>query len=705
MNVSSVNLASPELYINRELSQLEFNRRVLELAKDDDVPLLERLSFLCIANSNLDEFFEIRVAGLIHQQAFGAAQRGPENLTPADQLRAIGQVAHELLDEQYRVLNELLLPRLDAEGIRFIARDKWNQKQSAWLRRHFMHELVPILSPVGLDPAHPFPKVLNKGLSFIVTLEGKDAFGRASGKAVVQAPRSLPRLVRLPEGIAQAPYDFVFLSSIVHANVGDLFPGMKVTGCYQFRVTRNSDLFVDEEEVDDLLRALQGELPQRRFGDEVRLEITHDAPQEIIDSLVTEFGLTGNDIYLCHGPVNLNRLSAVADLVGRPDLKYPPFIPGVPERLKEGHDIFEVIRKGDLLLHHPYQTFAPVVDFLRQAAADPDVLSIRQTLYRTGFDSTVAKSLVDAANAGKDVLVVIELRARFDEQANIELANQLQAAGAQVVYGVVRHKTHAKMSMAIRREGRQLRRYVHLGTGNYHARTARQYTDYGLFTCDKAIGEDVQKVFQQLTAMGRPGRLKKLLQSPFTLHRSVLDLIAHEADQATKGHFARVMAKMNALIDPQVIQALYRASQAGVKIDLIVRGMCALRPGVPGVSENIQVRSIVGRFLEHSRVYYFENGGDPKIYLSSADWMERNFFSRVETAFPIEDKRMIRRVIGETFDLYNADNCQAWVLQSDGRYKRLRTAVSARRRSAQDTLLATLAEVSGVPAIRNPLPD
>ena len=705
MNVSAVNLASPELYINRELSQLEFNRRVLELAKDDDVPLLERLSFLCIANSNLDEFFEIRVAGLIHQQAFGAAQRGPENLPPADQLRAIAQVAHELLDEQYRVLNELLLPRLDAEGIRFIARDKWNPKQSAWLRRYFMHDLVPILSPVGLDPAHPFPKVLNKGLSFIVTLEGKDAFGRASGKAVVQAPRSLPRLVRLPEAVAQAPYDFVFLSSIVHANVGDLFPGMKVTGCYQFRVTRNSDLFVDEEEVDDLLRALQGELPQRRFGDEVRLEITHDAPREIIDSLVTEFGLTANDIYLCRGPVNLNRLSAVADLVGRPDLKYPPFIPGVPERLKEGHDIFEVIRRGDLLLHHPYQTFAPVVDFLRQAAADPDVLSIRQTLYRTGFDSTVAKSLVDAANAGKDVLVVIELRARFDEQANIELANQLQAAGAQVVYGVVRHKTHAKMSMVIRREGRQLRRYVHLGTGNYHARTARQYTDYGLFTCDKAIGEDVQKVFQQLTAMGRPGRLKKLLQSPFTLHRSVLDLIAHEADQAAKGHFARVMAKMNALIDPQVIQALYRASQAGVKIDLIVRGMCALRPGVPGVSENIQVRSIVGRFLEHSRVYYFENGGDPKVYLSSADWMERNFFSRVETAFPIEDKRMIRRVIGETFDLYNADNCQAWVLQSDGRYKRLRAGASTRRRSAQDTLLATLAEVSGLPPPRTPLPD
>lgn len=704
MNAPTPNLTSPELYINRELSQLEFNRRVLELAKDDDVPLLERLSFLCIANANLDEFFEIRVAGLIHQQAFGATQRGPENQTPAEQLRAISQVAHELLDEQYRVLNELLLPRLDAEGIRFIPRDKWNQKQSQWLRHYFTHDLVPILSPVGLDPAHPFPKVLNKGLSFMVTLEGKDAFGRASGKAVVQAPRSLPRLVRLPASIAQAPYDFVFLSSIVHANVGDLFPGMKVTGCYQFRVTRNSDLFVDEEEVDDLLRALEGELPTRRFGDEVRLEITHDAPADISASLMAEFGLTENDIYPCRGPVNLNRLSALPDLVDRPDLKFPGFIPGLPERLKETKDLFEVIRKGDVLLHHPFQAFTPVVDFLRQAAADPDVLSIRQTLYRTGFDSTVAKSLVDAANAGKDVLVVIELRARFDEQANIELANQLQAAGAQVVYGVVRHKTHAKMSMVIRREGRVLRRYVHLGTGNYHARTARVYTDYGLFTCDKGIGEDVQKIFQQLTAMGRPGRLKKLLQSPFTLHRSVLDLIAHEAEQASKGQRARVMAKMNALIDPQVIQALYRASQAGVKIDLIVRGMCALRPGVPGVSDNIQVRSIVGRFLEHARVYYFENGGDPKVYLSSADWMERNFFSRVEAAFPIEDHLMARRVISESFELYNADNCQAWVLQADGRYKRLRSG-AARRRSAQDTLLLSMAEVSGLPPSRTPIPD
>jgi polyphosphate kinase len=686
----TTNLNSPELYFNRELSLLEFNRRVLELAKDDDIPLLERLSFLCIANANLDEFFEIRVAGLIHQQALGGTLRGPDNMSAAEQLRAIAPVAHELLDEQYSVLNELLLPRLDLEGIRFLARDRWNPKQSQWLRRYFTHDLLPILTPVGLDPAHPFPKVLNKGLCFMVTLEGKDAFGRASGKAVVQVPRSLQRLVRLPAGIAQAAYDFVFLSSIVHANIKDLFPGMKVTGCYQFRVTRNSDLFVDDEEVDDLLRALEGELPGRRFGDEVRLEIAADAPAEISAFLAAEFGITDNDVYWCRGPVNLNRLSALPDLVDRPDLKYPGFAPGLPERLKRNTDLFEVIGKGDVLLHHPFQSFAPVVEFVRQASVDPDVLSIRQTLYRTGADSAVAKSLVAAAAAGKDVLVVIELRARFDEAANIELANQLQSAGAQVVYGVVGHKTHAKMSMVIRREGRGLRRYVHLGTGNYHTRTARVYTDYGLFTCDAGIGADVQKMFQQLTAMGRPGRLKKLLQSPFTLHRTILDLIAGETDRASKGETGRVIAKMNALIDPQVIHALYRASQAGVKVDLIVRGMCALRPGVPGVSDNIQVRSVIGRFLEHTRVYYFHNGGEPKLYLSSADWMGRNFFNRVETAFPIEDLRMQRRVVAESFDEYLADNCQAWVLQTDGHYKRLRPA-PGRRRSAQETLLSMLA--------------
>ena len=693
--MEAVDLSSPELYINRELSMLEFNRRVLELAKDEEIPLLERLRFLCIAGSNLDEFFEIRVAGLKQQQAFGATQRGPDNLSPTEQLKRVAELAHVLVNEQYRVLNEELRPRLAAQGTRILLRDDWNPKQTQWLKRYFSHELVPILSPVGLDPAHPFPKILNKSLNFIVTLEGKDAFGRSSGKAVVQVPRSLPRVIRLPESCAVAPYDFVMLSSIVFANVGELFPGMHVTGCYQFRVTRNSDLFVDEEEVDDLLRALQGELPSRRYGDEVRLEISDESTPELEGFLAAQFGLVADDLYRCKGPVNLMRLAAIPDLVARPDLKYPPFTPSVPPRFREGADIFEVIRRGDVLLHHPFHSFTPVVDFLRQAAADPQVLSIRQTLYRTGADSAVVQALVAAAAKDKDVLVVIELRARFDEEANIELANDLQEAGAHVVYGVVGHKTHAKMSMVIRREGRSLKRYVHLSTGNYHTQTARLYTDYGLFTCDAQIGEDVQRIFQQLTAMGRAGKLRKLLQSPFTLHRGMLDLIERETAAAAAGKPARVMAKMNALIDPQIVQALYRASRAGVKIDLIVRGICALRPGIKGLSENIQVRSVVGRFLEHTRVFCFENDGDPLVYLSSADWMGRNFFNRVEICFPVEDKRLKKRVLNESFQSYLADNTHAWVLQTDGSYKRLRAA-AAKRRNAQETLLEALADGTAV---------
>jgi polyphosphate kinase len=690
--MDAVNLANPELYFNRELSLLEFNRRVLEQSKDEDMPLLERLRFLTIASSNLDEFFEIRVAGLKQQQAFGATQRGPDNLSPTEQLRAISVIAHEIVDEQYRVLNDVLIPKLDMEGIRFLPRDKWNAKQTEWLTHYFNHDLVPILSPVGLDPAHPFPQVLNKSLTFIVTLEGKDAFGRNSGKAVVQAPRSLPRLVRLPESHAQSEFDFVFLSSIIHANVGELFPGMKVTGCYQFRVTRNSDLFVDEEEVDDLLRALEGELPSRRFGDEVRIEIADECPDELIGFLGTEFGVTEDDIYRCKGPVNLMRLAAVPDLVDRPSLTFPGFTPSIPSGIRSSNDMFEAIRARDLLLHHPFESFLPVVDFLRQAARDPDVLSIRQTLYRTGADSAVVQALVEAAGNGKDVMVVIELRARFDEEANIELANHLQKAGAQVVYGVVGHKTHAKMSMVIRREGSSLRRYVHLGTGNYHARTARLYTDYGLFTADEAIGEDVQNIFQLLTAMGRAGRLQKLLQSPFTLHKSMLDFIEAEIDAARAGKPASVKAKMNSLIEPQIIKALYRASQAGVKVDLVIRGVCSLRPGVPGVSENIEVRSIVGRFLEHTRVFYFENQGDPRVFLSSADWMDRNFFNRVETVFPIEDKRLRKRVIKEAFDTYMGDNVQAWLLQPDGSYERAHPG-EAKRLCAQESLLHTLSSM------------
>ena len=684
-------LNNPELYINRELSLLEFHRRVLAQAKDESLPLLERLRFLCIFSSVLDEFFEIRVAGLKQQEAYGAQSRGPDNMTPSEQLRRISHTAHEIVDEQYVVLNEALLPSLDAEGIRFIGKEDWNARQRRWIKRFFNHELAPVMSPIGLDPAHPFPQLINKSLTFIVTLEGKDAFGRNSGKAVLQAPRSLPRVIRLPESCTASPNEFVLLSSIIAAHAGDLFLGMKATGVYQFRVTRNSDLFVDEEEVDDLLRALEGELSSRRYGDAVRLEVANDCPDDLEAFLIAQFQLSRDDVFRCNGPVNLMRLATVPDLVNRPDLKYPGFTPSVPERVRAANDMFEAISRADILLHHPFQSFAPFVEFLRQAARDPGVLSIRQTLYRTGTDSVVVEALTDAANNGKEVLVVIELRARFDEAANIELANHLQSAGAQVVYGVVGHKAHAKMCLVIRREGTTLKRYAHLGTGNYHTRTARLYTDYGLFTRDPDIGEDVQKVFQQLTAMGRAGRLKKLLQSPFTLHKSMLELIEGEIQNAGGNGTARIMAKMNSLIEPQIIQALYRASQAGVEVDLIVRGICGLRPGVEGVSENIRVRSIVGRFLEHPRVFYFQNGGEPKVFISSADWMGRNFFNRVETCLPVENKSLRRRIVKETFDTYLNDNAQAWLLQSDGTY----TAVEhqpGKRSSAQEKLLTQLAE-------------
>ena len=668
MMTANVDLANPDYYKNREISFLQFDRRVLEEAKNPDVPLLERLRFLCITSSNLDEFFEIRVAGLKQHSALGSTQRGPDNLTPAEQLRAISVEAHGLVAEQYRVLNDLLIPVLEQEGIHFLRRERWGKKQSAWLKRYFNYELEPILTPIGLDPAHPFPRLLNKNLTFIVTLEGKDAFGRSSGMAIVQAPRALPRVVRLPESHAAAPNELVFLSSIIHAYVDELFSGMRVTGCYQFRVTRNSDLFVDAEEVDDLLRAVEGELLSRRFGDAVRLELAEDCPPDLAHFLQMQFDLGDDDVYRCDGPVNLMRLITIPDEVARPDLKYAGFTPRTLSRIQRASDLFAAIREGDILLHHPFDSFLPVIDFLRQAATDPAVLSIRQTLYRTGADSAVVSALIDAASSGKEVLVVIELRARFDEAANIELANSLQEVGAQVVYGVVGYKTHAKMSMVIRREGKSLVRYVHLGTGNYHTRTARLYTDYGLFTCDPDITEDVQRVFKQLTTMGSAGKLKKMLQSPFTLHSTMLQHIESEIASAEAGRPARVIAKMNALIDPQTIRALYRASRAGVKVDLIVRGLCALRPGVTGVSENIRVISVVGRFLEHTRVFYFEHGGEPLTYISSADWMERNFFDRVETCVPIEDTALRDALMGD-LNLY-LDDTRAWELNADGGYER-----------------------------------
>ena len=690
MDAKTIQIGDPELYINRELNQLEFNRRVLEQAMEESMPLLERLNFLCIASSNLDEFFEIRVAGLKQQVAFGSAQTGPDQIVPAEQLKAISAATHAMVEEQYRILNDELLPLLAEQNIHFLKRSEWNARQASWVRRFFNRELLPVLSPIGLDPSHPFPRILNKSLNFLVSLEGTDSFGRNSAIAIVQAPRSLPRIINIPDSHSIGPHEFVFLSSIIHAHVDDIFPGMDVAGCYQFRVTRNSDLFVDDEAAEDLLQALEGELHQRRFGDAVRLEVADDCPDEMISLLKHEFNLTDEDIYSCGGPVNLTRLIAVPAMIDRSDLKYPAFTPSRPLRLTRNADMFDVIKRGDVLLHHPFQSFAPVTDFLFQAAQDPDVLVIKQTLYRTAPDSPIIQALTEAAEAGKEVTVVIELKARFDERANIELATQLQEAGAHVVYGIVGHKTHAKMVLVVRRKGNLLRRYVHLGTGNYHPMTARTYTDYGLFTCDNAFGMDVQKIFHQLTAPGRPGKLKKLLQSPFTMHKTILDLIERETKHARDGKAARIIAKMNALTEVQTINALYEASAAGVKIDLIVRGICALKPGIPGISENIRVRSIVGRFLEHVRVFYFQNDGSQELYLSSADWMERNFFNRVETCFLIEDKRLRKRILKEGLNNYLADNTRAWLLQSDGSYLRTKPG-SSRIRDAQDSLLESFA--------------
>ncbi len=684
-------LKDPALYVSRELSQLEFNRRVLAQVQDPKTPLLERLRFLSICSTNLDEFFEIRVAGLKQQASYGLPQRGADGLSAPETLERISEVAHSLVAAQYGTLNDELLPALADEGIRILRRGQWSRRQRQWVKTHFARQVLPVLTPIGLDPAHPFPKVLNKSLCFIVSLSGRDAFGRSSGFAVVQAPRSLPRLVALPAGVREAPYDFVLLSSIIHAHVEALFPGMKVTGCFQFRLTRNSDLYVDEEEVDDLLHALEGELRQRGFGHAVRLEVANNCPRELSEFLLEQFELTPRDLYEVNGPVNLYRLAALYEQVDRPELKFPAFIPGTPTRLTQGEGVFDVLQKGDILLHHPYQSFSPVVELVRSAAADPAVLAVKQTLYRTGAKSPFVDALIDAARAGKEVTAVVELRARFDEAANIDLATRLQEAGVNVVYGIVGYKAHGKMTLIVRREGKSLRRYVHLGTGNYHTGTTRAYTDLSLLTCDKETGEDAHNLFQQLTGLGKVIRPKQLLQAPFVLKKHFLQLIAQEAAEAEAGRPARIMGKMNALSDAEIIRALYQASQAGVRIDLCVRGICCLRPGVPGLSENIRVRSIVGRFLEHTRLFYFWARGEGRTFAASADWMERNFHRRFEIAFPINDADLRARAVREVLENYFTDNTNAWVLGPDGTYTRAKKG-SAKPKNAQEALLVQLAE-------------
>jgi polyphosphate kinase len=651
------------------------------------------LRFLCIVDSNIDEFFEIRVAGLKTQIAAGSLTPGPDGLEPEAAFREISAQAHLLVERLYRVLNDELFPQLASEGIRFLRRSKWNERQRAWVSAYFFREVMPLLTPLGLDPAHPFPRLLNKSLNFIVELEGKDAFGRRGGYAIVQAPRVLPRVINLPRKLAGCEYGFVFLSSILHAHVGELFAGMTVRGCHQFQLTRNSDLFLDEEElqsVKSLRMALQGELSQRNFGDGVRLEVSDGCPPHVTEVLLQQFNLTPRDLYQVTGPVNVLRLAEIFDKVERADLKFKPFTAGIPTALLRRPQIFAALKRGDIMLHHPYQSFAPVVDFIEQAVHDPQVVAIKMTIYRTGPESELMETLIAAARAGKVVTVVVELLARFDEEANINWASRLEEVGAHVVYGVVGHKTHAKMALVVRREDNRLRRYVHLSTGNYHPRTTRLYTDLGLFTCNEEICAEVNDVFMQLTGLGRASKLKHLWVAPFTLHQRILTAIRRETDNARAGKRARIVAKMNALLEPAVIAALYEASQAGVRIELIVRGICALRPGVPKLSENIRVRSIIGRFLEHTRVFYFHNDGKNDLYLASADWMDRNFFRRIEICFPVLDKRLKKRVIDEALKPYLADNSQSWEMDAQGRYQR-RTARGGKTVSAQRLLLEQLA--------------
>ncbi|EIL97477.1 RNA degradosome polyphosphate kinase [Rhodanobacter thiooxydans] len=683
-------LGDSRLYIHRELSQLKFNIRVLDQALDERTPLLERLKFLLIFSANMDEFFEIRVAGLKGQIALDHEMIGPDGIPPKRALAEISEIAHRQIARQYAILNERILPELATHGIRIVRRTQWTHKQKLWVRRYFREEVAPLVTPIGLDPTHPFPLLVNKSLNFIVRLDGVDAFGRDSGLAIVPAPRVLPRLIRMPLEICEGGGDnYVLLSSIIHAHAEELFPGMAVLGCYQFRLTRNADLTLDPEDVEDLALALRGELYSRRFGDAVRLEVADNCPKELTDYLLKQFGLNESELYEVNGPVNLARLFRIANNVSYPKLQYPPFTPALPKVLQHAEDLFEVIGRQDVLLLHPYESFAPVVDLLRQASADPKVLAIKQTLYRTNANSEIVDALVDAARAGKEVTAVVELRARFDEESNLSLASRLQQAGAMVIYGVVGIKTHAKLMLVQRREGSELARYAHLGTGNYHTGNARVYTDYSLLTSDEALCEDVHKLFSQLTGMGKVLHMKKLLHAPFTLKKTLLELIARESAHAAAGKPAQILIKVNALTEPKVIRALYKASIAGVQVDLIVRGICCLRPGVAGVSENIRVRSIIGRFLEHSRVYWFANDGEPQLYLSSADLMERNLDRRVETAFPIDGKKLQHRV-RQALELYLTDNASASLLQPDGEYLRLSPAAGEPVRNVQVELMEKL---------------
>ena len=679
----TIELDNPENYLNREFSLLAFNERVLALANDKTIPLLERLRFLCICSGNLDEFFEIRVAGLKEKIATASPKLSIDGLHAEEIFSEIARRTHRLIEAIYTTFNQRLLPALNNENIHIYNEDEWTDDILLWAKHYFKHEILPIVSPIALDPSHPFPRLFNKSLNFIISLSGKDAFDRNINYAVVHAPRSLPRIIRLPSEMAENGDHFIYLSTIIKTYIHLLFPGMEISGCYAFRLTRNSDLFLREEETEDLAVAVQRELFSRHYGHGVRLEIDKHCPKLITEFLQQKYQLHYEDTYYCDGPVNLQRFITAIDSIKRPDLKFMDFVPKFPIFPKSEHDLFNVLDKQDILLHHPYESFEVVIDFVRQAAADPRVYAIKQTLYRTHYDSIMVQLLVEAARSGKEVTAVIELRARFDEESNLRLANLLHEAGVLVLYGVVGFKTHAKMTLIVRHGTGKLKSYVHLGTGNYHEETTKHYTDFGLLTANPDITSDVQIIFQQLTGLGKTIKLKDISHAPFTLDKHVLHLIRQCTDSAHEGLNAEIVIKVNGLTDKPTIQALYAASQAGVKITLFVRGICSLKPGVKGLSNHIRVISIIGRFLEHHRVYYFKQGEQEQIYCSSADLMERNLHHRIEVMFPILDETCQKRIKTEILNNYSKDNAEAWELKSDGSYKQL----VQKTHNAQTTLL------------------
>ena len=671
----------PAHFINRELSWLEFNQRVLDEALDPRIPLLERVKYFCIFSSNLDEFFEVRVAGIKQHMESEAVERSLDGLTATETFRAVTRRIRRMVVRQYACWRNQLRPALSRNGIRFLEFSQLNKEDLAWLANYYLSEVRPVLTPLAIDPAHPFPQLLNKSLNIIVQVEVALSGQPLRHLAVVQVPRTLPRLVQLPrQDLSQ---DYVFLGPLIGYFLADLFPGTHILGYWHFRITRNSELYIDGEEIANLLKAVESELHNRRRGDAVRLEVDAACPAEIWKALLGTFRLGEEDLYRINGPLNPTRLMAIYAGDHSPELRDPSFVAPVAVPFREQPDLFDVIRKQDVLLHHPYENFESVVNFLDQAAADPRVLAIKQTLYRTGGDPRLIGALMKAVENGKQVAVIVELRARFDEANNILWARQLEEAGVHVVYGLVGYKIHAKVCLVVRRDEDGIRSYVHLATGNYNPTTARVYTDLGLFTCRPEFGQDATALFNLLTGICQFQGMRKFMVAPFELHDRFLRLIERETENARRGLPARIIGKMNSLVDQPIIEALYRASQAGTKIDLIVRGICCLRPGLKGISENISVRSIVDRFLEHSRIFYFENACQPEIILSSADWMPRNFFRRIELAFPIEDGILRERVASEILGVALADNSKARLLQSDGSYRRASLGPGEKPRRSQ----------------------